>query len=46
MSHVYKGTGGLLRKKACPKCGPGVFLADDKDRASCGSCGYVEFKRK
>jgi len=28
----------------CPKCGPGVFLAEHKDRFSCGRCGYTEFK--
>lgn len=33
-------------KKHCPKCGPGVFLADHKDRVSCGKCGYTEFIKK
>lgn len=37
----------LVRKKrTCPKCGDGVFLAEHKDRASCGSCGYTEFAKK
>lgn len=31
-------------RKHCPKCGPGVFLADHKNRLSCGKCGYTEFK--
>ena len=31
-------------RKHCPKCGPGVFLADHNDRYSCGKCGYTEFK--
>ncbi len=31
-------------RKYCPKCGPAVFLADHKDRFSCGKCGYTEFK--
>lgn len=30
-------------REACPKCGPGVFLADHGDRRSCGRCGYTEF---
>ncbi len=35
----------LIRKrKTCPKCGEGVFLAEHKDRLSCGKCGYTEFK--
>ena len=28
----------------CPKCGPGVFLGEHKNRYSCGKCGYTEFK--
>ncbi|MCD6108707.1 MAG: 30S ribosomal protein S27ae [Thermoplasmata archaeon] len=31
-------------RKTCPKCGPGVFLAEHRDRFSCGKCGYTEFK--
>ncbi len=31
-------------KKTCPKCGPGVHLAEHKDRRSCGKCGYYEKK--
>ena len=33
-------------REFCPKCGPGVFLAQHKDRTSCGKCGYTEFKKK
>ena len=39
--------GKIARKREfCPKdsCGPGVFLADHKDRLSCGKCGYTKFK--
>ncbi len=31
-------------RRHCPKCGPAVFIADHKDRFSCGKCGYTEFK--
>lgn len=31
-------------KKACPKCGAGVHLAEHKNRLSCGRCGYFEKK--
>jgi small subunit ribosomal protein S27Ae len=31
-------------RRHCPKCGPGVFLADHKSRLSCGKCGYTEYK--
>ena len=34
------------KKRYCPKCGDGVFLAEHKDRNSCGRCGYTEFKKK
>jgi len=30
----------------CPKCGPGVFMADHGDRFTCGKCGYTEWKKK
>ncbi len=30
----------------CPKCGPGVFLAQHESRVSCGRCGYTEFAKK
>ncbi|MCA9478717.1 MAG: 30S ribosomal protein S27ae [Simkania sp.] len=36
--------GGKAKNKSCPKCGPGIFLADHKDRVSCGKCGYTEKK--
>lgn len=44
----YKVEGGKLvrTKPVCPKCGPGVFMAEHKDRVSCGHCGYTEFKNK
>ena len=45
---VFKVEGGKIvrQRKNCPKCGEGVFLADHKDRLSCGKCGYTEFKGK
>jgi small subunit ribosomal protein S27Ae len=33
-------------RKHCPKCGPGVFMAEHPNRVSCGKCGYTEFKKK
>jgi ubiquitin-small subunit ribosomal protein S27Ae len=40
----YEVSGTTLKKKnkSCPKCGPGVFLANHKDRVYCGNCKYVE----
>lgn len=34
------------KRKNCPKCGPGVFLGEHKDRTTCGKCGYTEFKTR
>ena len=43
----YDVSSGLQRKrKFCPKCGPGFFLAEHNNRTTCGKCGYVEFKRE
>ncbi len=44
---LYKIEGNTIkRKRMCPKCGPGVFLAEHTNRVSCGKCGYTEFKSK
>lgn len=37
---------GKHKNKSCPKCGKGVFMAQHKDRITCGKCGYTEFSRK
>ncbi len=33
------------KKECCPKCGDGIFLAEHKDRKSCGKCSYTVFKK-
>jgi len=33
-------------KRHCPKCGPGTFMGEHKDRVSCGKCGYTEFSKR
>ena len=33
-------------RKECPRCGRGYFMAEHKDRLSCGHCGYTTFKNK
>jgi small subunit ribosomal protein S27Ae len=45
---VFKVEGDKIvrQRRSCPKCGDAVFLADHKDRYSCGKCGYTEFKTK
>ena len=46
VSKNYKVSGDKLEKlnKSCPKCGAGVFLANHKNRITCGKCGYMEKK--
>jgi len=36
--------GGKAKNKSCPKCGPGIFMANHKDRSTCGKCKYMEKK--
>ncbi len=33
------------KKRSCPKCGPGVFLAEHKNRVTCGKCRYTEISK-
>lgn len=44
----YKVEGDKVtrNKRECIKCGKGVFMAEHKDRFTCGKCGYTEFARK
>jgi small subunit ribosomal protein S27Ae len=37
---------GKAKNRTCPKCGAGVFMAEHKDRFTCGKCSYTEFKSK
>lgn len=42
--YTVEGDTVKRKNKICPKCGPGVFLAEHKDRVACGACGYMEKK--
>ena len=48
VSNNYKVSGDKLERsnKFCPKCGQGVFMAEHKNRTTCGKCGYMEKKSK
>ena len=37
-----KGDTVERKRKNCPKCGPGTFLAQHKNRVTCGKCHYME----
>ncbi len=47
-STLYEVKGDVVERKrrSCPKCGPGILMAEHKDRLNCGKCGYTEFKEK
>jgi small subunit ribosomal protein S27Ae len=32
-------------RKECPRCGKGFFLAEHKNRMTCGNCGYTDFRK-
>ncbi|HPY59957.1 MAG TPA: 30S ribosomal protein S27ae [Methanospirillum sp.] len=40
-----EGKSAVAQRRYCPRCGPGVFMGEHKDRVSCGKCGYTEFKK-
>ena len=43
---LYDIKGGLKRKNEnCPRCGPGTFLANYKQRKYCGKCGWALVKQ-
>jgi len=44
---MYTISGDKVERKnrSCPKCGEGVFMANHKNRYTCGKCGYTEFKK-
>lgn len=43
--YQVKGDTVNRSRKECPRCGRGVFLAEHKDRLTCGKCGYTSFKK-
>ncbi|MCX9078259.1 MAG: 30S ribosomal protein S27ae [Candidatus Methanoperedens sp.] len=47
INKFYKISGNKAEKvkPSCPRCGPGIFLGEHKNRNSCGKCGYTEFKK-
>ena len=44
----YKVQGDKLtrNKRDSPRCGKGIFMAEHKDRLTCGKCGFTEFTHK
>jgi small subunit ribosomal protein S27Ae len=48
LSKLYSLEGGKIarKRKFCPRCGPGAFLAKNPGREYCGRCGYTEFDKQ
>ena len=44
--YTIAGTEVKRKNKFCPKCGVGIFMAEHKNRSTCGKCGFTEFKTK
>ncbi len=43
----YKIEGNnISRAQSCPRCGPGVFLANSQGRLYCGRCHYTSFDKE
>ncbi len=41
--YTISGDKIMSRKRMCPRCGPGIFLAVAPNRVFCGKCAYTEF---
>jgi small subunit ribosomal protein S27Ae len=43
---MYKIDGEKVSRTrpTCERCGPGYFMADHKDRYTCGHCGFTRYK--
>lgn len=44
--YEIKGGDASRKRKPCPRCGPGTWLANHPGRLYCGKCGYTEFEKK
>lgn len=45
VAYQIQGTSLTRQRKSCPKCGPGVYMAEHQNRTHCGKCGFAEFKQ-
>jgi ubiquitin-small subunit ribosomal protein S27Ae len=48
VSKLFKVEGEQLSRlrKECPRCGKGYFMAQHKNRLTCGNCGYTTYLGK
>jgi len=43
--YKIEGDKASRTKKICSRCGKGTFMAQHKDRYTCGKCGLTEFNQ-
>ncbi len=44
--YEVQGNEIIRKRKSCPRCGEGIWLAKHKNRLCCGRCGYTIFEGK
>jgi small subunit ribosomal protein S27Ae len=44
--YTIQGDKVTKNKRECQRCGKGAFMAEHKDRYTCGRCGFTEFTHK
>lgn len=46
ISSLYSIGGEKIKRLLpfCERCGPGFFMANHKDRYTCGHCGFTRYK--
>ena len=44
---LYKidGEKAIRLRRECPRCGRGYFMAEHKNRFTCGNCGYTTYTK-
>ena len=41
--YTIQGDKVTRTRRDCPRCGKGTFMAEHKNRFTCGKCGFTEF---
>jgi small subunit ribosomal protein S27Ae len=44
--YIVEGERIERKGRFCPRCGEGYYLAEHKNRMTCGKCGYGEIKKE
>ena len=41
--YIVQGDKVTRTRRDCPRCGKGTFMAEHKNRFTCGKCSFTEF---